>query len=331
MPRPKQQHFVPRFYLEYFADQNGKVWTYDASTNRVWATSPENTARQSNIYSPKDEHGGYLDDIEDWLNSIETKAAALYPRVLNGESLTGQDRADFSSFIASLFARSPSNLRSAAEMQGYMMQMPLRMYYSDRSRFDDMMDEIDARHERNTSKEERDELFEAGQDPKKFVLNIAQRAGLLGLVMSDSIAPILFDMTWHVFEISKQHLITCDSPVAQLTDPKEYHPLYGDGGFMAKSSVVTLPLSPDRILQLTWQEQYPEGRLCIGNKRLGRLFNRQRAYVSEQYLFASCRDEGIARLGQKHKDSGRRFTTSRQDELSPVKVVRSTHRKKEPS
>jgi hypothetical protein len=38
--RPKQHHYVPRFYLERFADPEGHVWTFDKFTDKVFATSP---------------------------------------------------------------------------------------------------------------------------------------------------------------------------------------------------------------------------------------------------------------------------------------------------
>ena len=47
---PKQHHFVPRFYLERFTDPKGHVWTFDKSTDKVFATSPSKLARESGFY-----------------------------------------------------------------------------------------------------------------------------------------------------------------------------------------------------------------------------------------------------------------------------------------
>lgn len=48
--RPKQHHYVPRFYLERFADPEGHVWTFDKFTDKVFATSPSKLARESGFY-----------------------------------------------------------------------------------------------------------------------------------------------------------------------------------------------------------------------------------------------------------------------------------------
>ena len=47
---PKQHHFVPRFYLERFTNLDGRVWTLDKVTDKVFATSPSKLARASGFY-----------------------------------------------------------------------------------------------------------------------------------------------------------------------------------------------------------------------------------------------------------------------------------------
>ena len=47
---PKQHDFVPRFYFGRFTDPEGHVWTFDKSTDKVFATSPSKLARESGFY-----------------------------------------------------------------------------------------------------------------------------------------------------------------------------------------------------------------------------------------------------------------------------------------
>ena len=321
--RPKRQHYVSRFYLEYFEDSDGLVWTYDTAGNDIWPASPENTAVQANFYSPKDESGEYLDNIEDWLAGVETTAAPLYARVIDGKVLADQERADFSVFLASLYARSPANIRASSEFQGYAMQFAFDAYLSDRDQYDRLVDRIDEAKGEATSKEERDRSFEFGRDKDGYTLEINQHAGLLGIKVTDRLAPILFKMNWDLIIVDEQHLITSDNPVVRVTPPEDYHPVYGDGGFYGKRTWVTIPLSPTRLLRLTWSDD-PEGRILRGNKQHGRLFNRQRAYFSEKYLFASKNDSGIRALGQKHKETRPRIQMTGMDRMAEVKVKRST-------
>lgn len=282
------------------------VWTYDTADDNIWPASPAKTAKQANIYSPKDASGEYLDDIEDWLSGVEDAAAPLYTRVLDGKVLVDQERANFSVFLASLYARSPANIRASAQLQAYMMQTLHDAYLSDRVRFDRMMDKIDDEKGTTTSKEKRDQAFEFGTDKDAYFIEVKQHSGLLGISVSDKLALIFFKMKWDLIVIDDQHLITSDNPVARLTRPEDHHPVYGDGGFLGKNTYVTVPLSPNKLLRLTWSDE-SEGEILRGSKQHGQLFNSQRAYFSEKYLFATKNDSEIRSLGQEYKDTKHGF------------------------
>ena len=318
--RTKQQHYVSRFYLDYFKDTDGLVWTYDTANDKVWPAIPDNTAKQANLYSPKDKSGQYIDELEEWLSGVEDKAAPLYPQVLDGKVLADQERADFAVFLASLYARSPANIRMSAEMQGQFAQVLHDAYLSDRDAYEKMMDKVDEKAGKTTSKEMRDQTFKFAKDKDAYTLVVKQQAGLLGISVSDSLTPVFFDMKWDLIVISDQHLVTSDNPVVRVTNPADHHPIYGDGGFRGKSTYVTVPLSPTRLLRLRWSDE-PAGPVLCGNKVHGRLFNRQRAYFSENYLFASKNDDGIRRLGQKHKDAKHGFEVVGRD-MAEVEVER---------
>ncbi len=299
------------------------VWTYDTADDNIWPASPENTAVQANIYSPKDDSGEYLDEIEDWLAAVETTAAPLYARVIDGNVLADQERADFSVFLASLYARSPANIRASAEFKGYAMQLAFGAFLSDRERYDRLIDRFDEAKGMTTSKEKRDQAFEFARDKDAYTLEVNQHAGLSNIQVTDRLAPILFQMKWDLIIVDDQHLITSDNPMVRVTPPEDYHPVYGDGGFFGKRTWVTIPLSPDRLLQLTWSDE-PKGQMLRGDKEYGRLFNRQRAYFSEKYLFASKKDSGIRALGQKHKDNRQRIEMTGMERMAEVNVKRST-------
>lgn len=40
----KRQHYVPRFYLNYFADNKNQVWVYDKEIRKAFQTSIINIA-----------------------------------------------------------------------------------------------------------------------------------------------------------------------------------------------------------------------------------------------------------------------------------------------
>lgn len=62
MAKIKYQHYVPKFYLEGFADLKGVVWVFDKFTGRVFASKPERIAREKYFYDvPKLESSLGLD------------------------------------------------------------------------------------------------------------------------------------------------------------------------------------------------------------------------------------------------------------------------------
>lgn len=321
MNRPKRQHTVPKFYLEHFTDPEGKVWSYDLMLDQVRAGIPQNTAVETNFYSVKDESGEYVDLLEKWLADVEGKAAQLYPKLLSGEIFADQERADFAVFLSSLHLRSPAMIRAGAQLMGEMVQHVYDIVLQDRKRFDDLMDKTDAKSGKTTPPEKRDEAFDFAKDKSRYVIAVDRKIGLKAMGAIDRLTKIFFQMNWMIIECRDQHLITSDNPVIRVTPHGEYHPIYGDGGFLNENVLVTVPLSPSMMLELTWADHSVSG-IYQADKKRGRLYNRQRALFSERYLYASRMDAGIQALGRKHASPGVQIKTSGPSELAPVEVRR---------
>lgn len=50
MSFPKRHHYVPRFYLQRFTNERGKIWVYDKLKKTAFETAPENIASQTHFY-----------------------------------------------------------------------------------------------------------------------------------------------------------------------------------------------------------------------------------------------------------------------------------------
>lgn len=320
-PRTKGQHFVPRFYLQHFADSDGLVWTYDFLEDRVSTATPENTAVQTNFYSPVDDNGNHIDELENFLADIESNAAPLYPKLIDGSRLTDQEKGDLGLFFSSLYLRSPAIINSSAEVLGYLAQQVMKPVLADRADFETSMNRYDEERAVVTPATMRNELFEFMNDRTRYQMTVDRKVGLMAMGSTPHLAEILCRMRWTVLKNETQHLIACDSPVARLTPPDAHHPVYGDGGFLNERSYVSVPLTPERVLVMHWGDQTPDG-VHETEKQNFRLFNRQRAHFAERYLYASRQDSGIRALGSKHKDPGVRMTTSGVEDLARVAVKR---------
>lgn len=319
--RPARQHYVPRFYLEQFADPDGLVWTYEKGSGRKWSASAENTATETNVYSTKNEDGTYNDQIEKMLSLIESDVAPIIPKIRKGGLLDEQEKAAFCWFVASLFVRSPTSIRIAAEIAGNMAGTVFSAINADRKTFDASMREMKEAHGEHFSPEEFDEIWAIAKNPKNFSLNVSKSIGLIAFGGLEEYATIFYRMNFSVVTTKDQHLITSDNPLVSVNDPRKWHPFYGGGGFFATDAMITLPLSPDRLVEFYWKDQLAS-RVYELSKQRGRLYNRQRAGMAEKYLFASRNDHGICKLAQKYSESGVQVGISNADHIPEVKVVR---------
>jgi hypothetical protein len=50
MPKSKFQHYVPKFYLDGFADTDGMVWVFDKLRNATFSSKPEGIAGENYFY-----------------------------------------------------------------------------------------------------------------------------------------------------------------------------------------------------------------------------------------------------------------------------------------
>jgi uncharacterized protein DUF4238 len=318
--RTRNQHYVPRLHLRRFLSSAPKnmVWTYDNQTGRVRPSKVGETGNQSNFYSVKLEDGSYVDELDKVLQRIESAAAEPYELLLTGEVPQGQGRADFSQFVASLYARSPALIRSAAKGYGEFLQHWLDLRANTREHFDALMDDL----ERDTGKPvpDRDEAYEFWQDKSGFYMEVSQKQGLPVLAAADEIAQLLYYREWYLVDAIDAFYITGDSPVFRYLEPDHWHPLTGDGGFANRLCEVTVPLSPSRMLLITGQS-FALSHFVIPPEHVW-LQNRPRAIAADRFLYAHVKDDRVAQLAMEHQDTPEQFRIEGAGPFAEVKVTR---------
>ncbi len=65
----KFQHYVPRFYLARFVDQEGFVWVFDKMNGRTFRLKPETIAGQNRFY--------HLDELEQYGGGTQSHGTAI--------------------------------------------------------------------------------------------------------------------------------------------------------------------------------------------------------------------------------------------------------------
>jgi hypothetical protein len=73
-------HYVPRFYLRWFSDDNGHVWVLDKSIDRAFPTAPENIAAENGFYTLNylSEFGPFAHlEMEKQFSQLESNASQI--------------------------------------------------------------------------------------------------------------------------------------------------------------------------------------------------------------------------------------------------------------
>lgn len=106
MSKVKKQHFVPRFYLEYFTNSNGKISAFDILEQDSFTTTVENVAHKRFFYDyePLDNLAGQQ-LIEKTFAQFECYSANLFRDMVgqlekgNLSSHTPEQRAELAEYI----------------------------------------------------------------------------------------------------------------------------------------------------------------------------------------------------------------------------------------
>lgn len=113
--RPVIQHWVPQFYLKYFATPATRdsripkvcLWDLDAGKSIPGATSTKNVCGRRYLYSPEDALG-----VRDWsqesdFDRLESQASSLWPELLAGRAPTSDTdvRRLLALFVAAMHLR----------------------------------------------------------------------------------------------------------------------------------------------------------------------------------------------------------------------------------
>jgi hypothetical protein len=113
----KRQHYVPRFYLEWFTtketgSRTPTFWVYDKRGGEPRRQTPINTAVEASFYDL--EHDGQAIPVEYMLAELESGAKPALERWGSGDF----DRRDIpvlARFLAYMYSRVPSNIATVEE------------------------------------------------------------------------------------------------------------------------------------------------------------------------------------------------------------------------
>ncbi len=130
MNRPKNQHWVPQFYLRHFAtpetrdSDQAQAWIFskDESDGEDTLTNIRNVCAKRYLYSPMGEAGDRVWDLESKLEGLETTMSSAWPALAVDHVDLGDKvlRKGLSLFVALMHLRNPDTLREIEDAHAWL-------------------------------------------------------------------------------------------------------------------------------------------------------------------------------------------------------------------
>ncbi len=241
----KHQHWVPQFYLRYFATPESR----DTKTPQVWIfskeskdgdeslTSVRNVCGKNYLYSPRQLNGSRSWALDDKLNDVETLLGLIWSDLAtNFVSLEDEHiRKALALFISIMHMRHPDMRNTVEDLHGELID-----FYETASVHPDgtpMIESIEFKNKsykldtadwhtyRNHGRDGHDRMFaELVQSEAAFM------------------ARHLMTKRWSVLFSSSNVFVTSDKPVVLNHMTKERY------GYGTTDTIITFPISPSRVL-----------------------------------------------------------------------------------
>lgn len=258
MNQPVNQHWVPQFYLKYFATpetrnrKNPQVWIFskDENDGNPSLTNIRNICAKRYLYSPIGDSGEREWALESKLSALESTLAQIWPLLADGYVDLAHDesiRKGVSLFVSIMHLRHPDTLEELSNIHRQMVEM-----YEQAPKKSDGTPEIDAIEingavcEFDTSKWHEYRNWGKNDHHSFFAAQVRSEAIFF--------AELLLKKRWSVIFSKKPLFITSDKPVVKQ------HQFKKKFGFGTEGSIISFPLSPTRLLVMDDMHNEPTGQ-----------------------------------------------------------------------
>lgn len=267
---PKQQHWVPKFYLKHFAipstrgTKSPKVCVIDKSGQipEPRAMPVNKFCRKRHLYTPLDMEGNRDMSLEDEFSAMESSAADYWSDFATGTFALHciEEKRKVSDFLAALHLRN----KRVFDLQRSIMQNRDRLFGG----------AIETEEDGSTRLIQPFERTPDPTDPGRFFAD-STRKGIA------KISERIRTLRWSIFLAEGEAILTSDIPITFFDDR-------GKASGPSKSQVNAIfPITPSSILHLEDKEGEDQVTSRADTATLG-LFNRLTYDYSERYVISSA-------------------------------------------
>lgn len=252
---PKRQHFLPRFYLDGFAD-DGMLAVYDREANEIRVQQPVNTGVIGHFYTFEDNEGRKRFELEQMLSEFEAKASNCISKLTAKQEINPDERANLAIFVALAAFRTPDIVDSLKLFNsGLIGDMTKSMFADVEQVIERMRGKPGSPTNEDDLEKEAKELVEFVRSGQYEITTNHRWAVGMAMQMAFSIAPLLAGRNWDVIHCGsdKKSFITTDAPVMLSTVNPREPSIYGVG-FGNADAMVIFPLTQSCALVMYGQE-----------------------------------------------------------------------------
>lgn len=284
MNRPKNQHWVPQFYLRYFATpqtrgkDHPKVWVFskDEADGDETLTSIRTICAQRYLYSPLSEVGQRTWDLENQLASLEHTLGGLWP-LLAADYVDLSDpsvRKGVSLFVAVMHLRHPHTLKVVEEIHRSLVA-----FYEDMAVRPDGTPDVDS-----VEIDGAIYPFDASQwhayrawrrnDHHRFFTHMVRSQAV-------HVAEILLEKRWSMVASERDTFVTSDKPVGIQ---HQSEPVFG---LSTPGVIVSFPVSPTRLLVMDGMDHEPANQYYPLGTSMSGAFNHHIWHNGSRFMITS--------------------------------------------
>ena len=238
--KPKRQHYLPKMYLQNFTNSNNKVWVYNDENKTIKELSIKDTTLIKNFYTIETEFGKDY-TLEQELSKIETTCAPIIKKLIDGQKIDEEEKANLSVFIATMQLRTPSSVELIKQTINPILEFS-KKHLLNAGVFEDLIKECETKY--GLSREQQYDLL------KNSNIELTKE-GRWHFLMSSVLylANLYSQMKWIFVHTQKSSFITTDNPLFIYPAKYDTGP-YGNIGIALPSVEKQIMFSPNLMLRI---------------------------------------------------------------------------------
>ena len=279
----RRHHYVPRFYLDRFTDQKGRLGAFDRQKGTSITTTAHAVAVERDFYALPEGLGLPANSLEVWLSSQESDAAEAIRRLVAEGRVLRSDREALILHMALQWLRTLRQRRSIKDLAQWTGTQLAQVQLTQQLLGGEFRTESERTLAESALRQLEDGELRVGLEEQ-----VLTTLPLLPLVEVMSV--LRSGWNWVLVILTAAKLITSDHPICLLGEPEPGTPASNVG--VASALEIWFPLDPRHALVLSRDHSLGSPQLDLSNGHV-RSINLRIALESERWSFFHPSSEGV--------------------------------------